>query len=79
MEKMLQKLRANLSEDSLDIDPDISTLDLQHALDHPYLIPTTEKTQESLDEFKFNQKLQIISVKRQHIPNLQVHEDLILD
>lgn len=28
--------------------------------------------QETIEEYKFNQKLQIISIKRQHIPNLQV-------
>jgi hypothetical protein len=75
MESLLQKLRSNLSGDSLDIDPDLSTVDLQHALDNPYIPPSTEKLSsfhESLDEYKFNQKLQIISVKRQHIPNLQV-------
>jgi hypothetical protein len=71
MEAMLLKLRSNLSKESLDTNT--SKIDIQYACDHPYHPPPPDKSlKDDLEEFKFNQKLQTISAKRQQLPNLQV-------
>jgi hypothetical protein len=72
MEAILRTLQSNLSKDSLDTNS--SKIDIQYACDHRYLPPSNDKSlKEDLEEFKFNQKLQTISAKRQQLPNLQVH------
>lgn len=86
MEAILAKLRGNLSQDTMmDLEEDANTscskIDLEYALNNPYQTPTSDKMKtftEDLEEFKFNQKLQTISNKRQQIPNLQVFALLLI-